>query len=295
MRNFLYNLNYFRKETFTIFKVDLLSNILSIFSIGLIFFILSLMSLGWWVGNDVVKALENEAEINIYFKEDVKEEEISRLLESIERIDGVISSKLIEEEESYDRMTEILGKEANILELFEQNPFDSFLEIKVDMTKTEKVIQTIGLLNEVDYIRDNKEVIDKIEQIVSIITILGILIILAVGISTLVVVSHIIRQGIYSNREQIGTLKLLGAPKGFIGFPFFMEGLFLTLAGGIVSAGLCTIVLNYLYTQTSGGIQFIPLPNKESLILFVWILSMSSSLLLGIIGSSFGLKSAQSA
>ena len=61
---------------------------------------------------------------------------------------------------------------------------------------------------------------ESINDIIKGIKTVGTLIILAVSITTIIIISHMIRQGIYNNREQIKTLGFLGASRMFIGFPF---------------------------------------------------------------------------
>ncbi len=294
MRNFFYNIGYFLKESKTIFRIDLLSNIFSIFSIGLIFFILSMIFSGWWISNQVVDVLQKEAELNVYYDENIGDLEISELIDDIGRIKGVKEVNLVKEEESFNRMEDILGKESSILQLFDDNPFTAFIEMKIDLNEIDNILEKLESIDNMEYVRDNKEVIDKLQNIVVILKVLGVLVMAAVGISTLVVVSHIIRQGIYNNREQINTLKLLGAPEGFIGFPFLLEGLFLTIGGGILASILISLIIFYGFDQTGGTIPFIPLPPKADLVYTMVIIIMGISGILGIIGSLFGLSSAKS-
>ena len=214
------NFSYFIKEGKTIFKVDLLSNVFSIFSIGLIFFILSMIISGWWISNGLIEVLQKEAEINVYHNEAIGNMEINDLVEKITSIGGVKEVNFVEREESYDRMVEILDREAKILELFDENPFQSFIEVKINIGQMDPILEDLNALDDIDYIRDNKNVIDKLQGIIRGLTIIGGLVITATGLSTIVVISHIIRQGIYNNRDQINTLRLLGAPDGFIGLPF---------------------------------------------------------------------------
>lgn len=294
MKNFFYNIGYFIKEAKTIFSVDFLSNVFSIFSIGLIFFILSMIFSGWWITDQVIEVLQKEAEINVYYDENIDKTEISILVEDIGKIPGVREASLVNEEESYSRMVEILGKESRMLELFDDNPFSAFIEVKIHMNEVDSILGNLEVLDNIEHIRDNKQVISRLQNIVGILKVLGVLVITAVGISTLVVVSHIIRQGIYNNREQINTLKLLGAPEGFIGFPFLLEGLFLTLGGGILASALVSLIIYYGYNQIGGTITFIPLPDSGELIWSMIILIMGLSTILGIVGSLFGLSSAKS-
>lgn len=290
----IYNIGYFFKEAKTIFKIDRGSNIFSIFSIGLILFILALIFSGWWVSNEIIYVLQEEAEISIYYDEDLKDTEVSNLMKEIEGIQGIKKVSIVGEEESYNRMATVLGSEANILNLFEDNPFTAFIEVKVDIDQTDHILNSIKKLKNIKYIRDNKTIIDKLKNITNMLTLASILIVVVVGISTVFVISHIIRQGIYNNRDQINTLNLLGAPDGFIGTPFLLEGLFLTLGGGLISWLLISGLLYFGYEKIKSSLLFVPLPSIENFIPNMFILLMSISAVLGVLGSLFGLRISKS-
>lgn len=290
MKNAVYNLGYFIKEAKTLFRIDLFTNIFSILSIGLIFFILALVISGWNISNYVIEILESEAEINVYYEEELGDEEVRSLVDNIESIEGVGNVSIVDEDESYIRMKDILGEEAHILELFDVNPFMAFIEVQISIDESNHILERLEELESIDYIRDNKEVIDRLQDIVVILKLIGILAVVAVGASTLMVVSHIIRQGIYNNRDQINTLRLLGAPQLFIDFPFLLEGLFLTLVGGIIASALLWLTIRYGYSQLNTAIPFIPLPSSEDLTANIVSFTLMISGILGIVGSFVGAK-----
>lgn len=292
MKNIFNNTGYFLKETVTILRLNFLSNIFSILSMGLIFFMLSMVISGVWISSQMVELIGEEAEISVYYDENFDDTKVNSILNEIKAIKGVREASIIDKEKAYERMTEIMGKDASILEFFDHNPFSAFIEVEIELEEMDLVIEELERINDIDYIRDNQSVLNRLRSITNIVRILGILIVTAVGVSTLVITSHIIRQGIYSNKEQINTLKLLGAPESFIVLPFFLEGLFLTLIAGIFAAAMGTLALRYIYIQTAGPLPFIPLPPLESLINGNIIMTLCTSIVLGIIGSSFGLASA---
>ncbi len=293
MKNILYNTGYFVKETKTIIRLNLLSNILSFLSIGLIFFILAMMISGWWVSSHIVLAIQEEAEISIYYSEDIDAAGADRLAEEIGNIEGVHEARLVSKEEAYSRMEKILGKEARVLEYLDDNPFNPFIEAKIQIEDISLILEKLDLIEGIEHVRDNREVLKRILGISQTIKVLGYLIITAVGISTTVIISHIIRMGIYDCREQINTLRLMGAPEAFIGFPFILEGLLLTMGGGALSSALAAYALKYLYTQAAGPIAFIPLPPREALASSLVMLIMFLSASLGTVGVFFGLSSAK--
>lgn len=293
MKQLLYNFGYFLKEVMNIFRLNLLSNVFSLLSTGLIFFVLALVLSGWLGSSQVMETIQGEAEIDIYCLESLSEAQVLHKVEEIKGIEGVKAARVVEDAEAYDRMVKILGKDAKVLEYFDDNPFNAFIEANIDLNKMDSIMTQLDEMKDIEHVRDNREVLDRLSQIANVFRLLGFLVIAAVGISTLVIVSHIIRQGIYNNRDQINTLKLLGAPQVFIALPFLIEGLLLTLVGGLMACGLTTFVIKQVYVQMVGPLPFIPLPPKELLLKSVLIGVMSLSALLGILGSLFGLASSK--
>lgn len=292
MKNIFKNLGYFLKETVTILKLNFLSNIFSVLSMGFIFLMLFMVVSGVWVSSRMIELIEEEAEINVYFDESFDDVKVNYILSEIEAINGVREAAIIDKEKAYNRMVEIMGKDAGILNFFNHNPFSAFIEVKIDLEKMDLIVEQIEKLNDVEHIRDNQSVLSRLRSISNIIRVLGVLIISAVGVSTLVITSHIIRQGIYNNKEQIKTLKLLGAPESFIVLPFLIEGLILTLLAGIFAITIGSFGLKYIYVQTTGPLPFIPLPPLDSLVKGNIIMTLAISIILGVIGSAFGLASA---
>lgn len=294
MKNFLYNTGYFLREVKTIIRLNLLSNVFSLLSTGLIFFILAMVISGWWVSSQVVEAIQGEAEVSVYFKEGLGKADAIMLVEDIKDIKGVREARLVDEAEAYGRMEEILGKEAHVLEYFDENPFSPFIEVKILIDGIDPILKELDMMPGIEHVRDNREVLERLQSIAGVLKVLGYLVVAAVGISTMVIISHIIRMGIYDNREQINTLRLMGAPEAFIGFPFVLEGQLLTLGGGAIASALGVFSLKYIYAQMAGPLPFIPLPPLGTMTSQLVLLVMSLSAALGIAGSFFGLSSAKS-
>ena len=293
LKNIFYNWDYFLKEVKTSIKVNLMANFFSSISIGLIFFILAIVVSGWWISDNVVDAIQKEAEISIYYQENLIDHEVIKLTERINSVPGVRKARIVNEQEAHERMVKILGSEAHVLEVFDDSPFTSFIEVNIDLGKTEVILQEINLIAGIEHIRDNREVLSQLQQIVQVLSLIGYLGIIAVSFSTLIITSHIIRLGIYSSREQINTLRLLGAPEAFIAFPFLLEGLILSLSGGMIAIVMIVGTINFIYSSISSALIFVPLLSAGSLILRLSILILCLSIVFGITGSIIGLFSAK--
>lgn len=291
MKTFFYNIGYFHRETWRIVKSNLLSNLFSILGTGLILFLFGMVATGTMIGNEFIAKLQQEAEISVYYSEAIGEDRALQLVDTIKTVKGVWSARLVSEAEARSLMEEMLGEEAKILELFEENPFAAFIEVRIHLDSMDSVLEEVRKLDGVEYVRDNRSVLTQLQGIINGLKIIGSLIILAVGITTLIILSHMIRQGIYNNREQINTLRLLGAPESFIGFPFVMVGLLLTLLGGALATAMITVLIHKGYQGIGAALAFIPLPSQQGVIMSITFLIFTVSLVLGLLGSLFGLSS----
>lgn len=293
MKNTFYNTGYFLKEVKTMIRINLLYHVLSAISISLIFFILSMVLSGWGVSSHVVEVLQREAEISVYCDENIDNSTALKLVEQIKTVEGVQEARVVDENEAYGRMEEILGKDARVLEFFDENPFSSFIEVKISLVEMDNILEELQFMSGIETVRDNREVLERLNSILDMLKVLGCLVVVAVSISTIVIISHIIRMGIYSNREQINTLRLLGAPEGFIVAPFLIQGLMLTIIGGIVATILASFLIQYIYTKMAGPLPFIPLPSSKELVSNLATIVMLVSLSIGAVGSLLGFLSSR--
>ncbi len=283
-------MRYYLGEVKTILKLNGLSSFLSVISLALIFFITTLTLSGWWLSTSFTEALKNEAEISAYYPEGLNHYAVETLIANIEKMDGVKSVKSISAKESFDQMSEILGQEAKILNQFDDNPFEAYLEIGIELDQLEPILTALEKNDQLEYIRDNRTILEKISRISGLVGLLGIIMSLAVGISTFIITSHIIREGVHAHENQINTLQLLGAPDIFINLPFIIEGVLLTFLAGILASGAYLGFATQIGNFTEGIIPFFPVINAQKILITISLGMVGISLILGLFASLFGLK-----
>lgn len=283
------NINYYMRESALLFKVDAKSNRVSVLSISFILFIAGLFFAVGFAGKNLLKVLQEEADIAVFYSEETEQNIVRRLEEDLKLIEGVLSVESISRESAMKEMEEVLGKDKEVLALFDENPFAPYLRVKVDLVRRETILKELSTWAAIDHIRDNREVVEKIEQIIRILTVLGIFMLSTVVFVSILVISHIIRQGVFLNREQIQTLHLLGAPKSFIRMPFLLEGMLMSFLSGILAVLLLSVAVYLFYTRL-GGFGFFPLPEMKRLLLSGAAFTIILSLFLGIFGSISGVK-----
>lgn len=77
MKNFIANLGYFLKEARRIIFSNMLSNIFTFLGTVLILLMLASVVTGWNIASRLVKMLEQEAEISVFFHEEMDEKRFS--------------------------------------------------------------------------------------------------------------------------------------------------------------------------------------------------------------------------
>lgn len=290
MADFIRNSGYFLSEVRVIFSLNRASSMLSVLSLTLIFFILLLAVTGWRTTAILVQALEEEAEISVYYPQDLSVNAIDALQGAITSVEGVQGVRLVKAEEAYQRMSQVLGPEAEILTNFETNPFEAYYEVSIDLARLSSILKAVEALPNVTYVRDNQTVLDKLSRIAGGITALGIAVVAAVGVSTFIITAHIIREGVHSHRDQINTLKLLGAPDWFVEAPFIWEGVMLTVLSSTFASGTFMFFMTRYGSLLRDTVQFFPAVDTAGIMSSTILGLLIASFLMGLSSSWFGLK-----
>jgi cell division transport system permease protein len=215
------------------------------------------------------------------------------LADKIRQIPGVEAVAFVNAEEARKRMTELMGGESDALAQFGENPFRPFLEARIRLEDMNAVLSAVSALDGVESVRDNRSILEMLIGLERALRAGGLALGIAVGIFTLVLLSHIIRTGVIHNREQIRTLRLLGAPEFHIAFPFFLLGLFLSAGGALLAAGLVSGGISLFWVKITSPLPFLPLPAPQILQGGLFGILGGSGILLGLLGTVSGLLSAR--
>ena len=185
----------------------------------------------------------------VYIEETTSVKTEDTLKNLFKRDPDILEVKYISKDQALKELRHIMGKESAILEGFEENPLPSSFELKLksellhpDLVKEKAAqIKEMAGIEEVQYGEKWLSSLNKITEIMKISTILlGSIILVAIVFVTY----STIKIFFYRRKEEIETLKLLGATRTFIRFPFLLEGLFIGIAGGVISS----LALYSIYT-----------------------------------------------
>jgi cell division transport system permease protein len=222
----------------------------------------------------VLQYLRSKYKIEVFFKQDVSNEEAVGLIHRIKKIKGVRTATIIEKEDAVRIFKDQFGED--ITEILGYNPLP--VSAVINLTRTSRTAITVGpiikairSLERIEEVRYQGNLIGKIEQNYKRIIdrfpyLAGIIIFIAV-----LIIYNTIKLSVYSRRDLIRSLQLIGATRLFIKMPFIIEGMLIGLISSIlVYPSLIGVVkgINYVFAHfTSWDVTLIFNP-----LVWIWIL-----------------------
>ena len=202
-----------------------------------------------------LQSFQDKIDISVYFKIDSAEDEILKIKKSLEALGEVKRVEYI----SRDKALEIFrarhqGEETinQALETLETNPLSASLRIQAYNSKDYAVIDAYlknesfkPLIDKISYSK-NSTVIERLNKIIETVKQSGMFLTALFSFVAVLITFNTIRLAIYSNREEIGIMRLVGASNIFIRGPYAVEGVIYGVIAGVLSFVLFAPVIYYI-------------------------------------------------
>jgi len=199
----------------------------------------------------LISTIREKADISVYFKENVSEEEIFGVKEELEKFSSEVKSiEYISKEKALERFTQRHKENPEIVESLEElgvNPLLASLNIKAfeagQYEKISNFLETGYFKNLIDHQNYGKSklVIERIFSITSGMNKTGILLSIISAVVAILITFSTVRLAIYNQKEEISIQRLVGASNWFIRGPFIIQG-------GIV--GVFSVIIALLITSS---------------------------------------------
>jgi cell division transport system permease protein len=202
-----------------------------------------------------LNALQEKIDISIYFKINTSEDDILQIKKSLETLAEVKGVEYI----SRDRALEIFKERhkddptiSQSLEELKENPLLASLNIKAHNPKEYATIA--DHLEKADFktwfekvtYAQNAIVIERLGRIIDTAEKGGLILIVFLALIAVLITFNTIRLAIYSSREEIGIMRLVGASNSFIRGPYVVEGVIYGLLAGILSVIIALPIIYFV-------------------------------------------------
>lgn len=238
---------------FTTFKRLLKSGFLSFFRNGwLSMATVIVMSLMLFVMGNLIfisafaatalRMFESKIDITVYFTSDAEENQIIAIRKEIENIPHVVEVAYVSKDQAFNDFRERHKENVFIgsaLEEIGENPLEASLNIRADdpahyaSVSDFLVKKNYPIVDKINYF-ENKDVIEKLNSIIGAVRGAGAVIAFVLAFVAILVTFNTIRLAIYTVREEIGIMRLVGATQWFIRGPFLVSGILYGLSAATV-------------------------------------------------------------
>ena len=180
--------------------------------------------------------IQDKVDISAYFKNDAEEKDILALRDSVAKLSEVKSVEYISADKALADFKERHKDNATILQSIEEldkNPLGAALNIKAKQISQygsvakflegKNVTSGDSIIDKVNYFQ-NKKIIDLFSDIIDSVKKLGLIVSLVLVVVSILVTFNTIRLVIYSSRDEIEVMRLVGASNRFASGPFIVEG-----------------------------------------------------------------------
>lgn len=270
-------------------------------------FVIGVLILGSAVLNASLEQLKDKVDVTVFFSIDADPASMDRVTQQVQSLPEVESAVFKSREEVLTEFREEHADDSLILqsldELGADNPLRAELNIKAsDPSQYEGIVNFLesesslsiaggsGVIDKVNF-EDNRDAIERFTQIISSIEELGLYISILAALITVLVVFNTIRLGIYTAREEISVMRLVGASNSYIRGPFIIEGVMYGVMGALFTLAILYPVTAWISQGTGnfyGGIDLFNYYINNLPYLFAVL--VGTGIALGIISSALAVR-----
>ncbi|WP_286952622.1 MULTISPECIES: cell division protein FtsX [Aminobacterium] len=209
-------------------------SILTLITAGAVIYLLGMSALFSLNVRSMVSKVESELVVQVYFKEGGQ---IQKTAEQIKTIPYVTYAKAVSPEEALERLRAKLGTKARAVTLLGENPLPWSVEVKVKRAgDVAPLVRKLTAMPEVDELVYAGKLAEKLSRISLMVSKISVVVLSLALIISALVVYNTIRISLYSRKEEIQVMVLVGATKTYISLPFVLQGMILGSLGALLAA-----------------------------------------------------------
>lgn len=207
--------------------------------------------------------IKDKVDINVYFVVSALEEDILSIKKEVETLPQVSEVEYISREVALERFIDRHENDQLTLQALEElddNPLGASLSIRAKETSQYEgianflqddgnTLSSLGtpIIESINYFQ-NKVAIERLSKIIDSAEKFGFAIMIVLIFASIIIIFNTIRLAIYTARDEISVMQLVGATNSYINGPFVFVGIMYGLIAGIV-----TLVIFYPVTLWLGS------------------------------------------
>jgi len=233
----------------------------------------------------------------VYLDDKLNNESINTTNNSLKEHPEISQVKFVSKKEALKSLKDSLEGQDGILEYLNNNPLPNSFEINIkpeflNIKSIENFINKIDKIKGITDIEYGQKWLERFNGFFYFLKITGMTIGAFLFISSLFIISNTIKLMVYSRRDEIEIMKLVGSTGRFIKIPFYIEGILHGITGSGIALFIVYIIYEIITLNIASGFNFY-FGTSTFLFLNTYQLSIIIlfGLILGLTGTFISLKS----
>ena len=231
-------------------------NTVTIVTIAISILIVSAFALFFVNANEIINSWKKGIKIMVYLKSDSPETNTSELIRKIRLMEGIRNVRFISKNEAFQELKKQMKRQSSLFENLKENPLPDAFEIQLkasfqNQEKVEVLATRIESLPQVDEVEYGQRWLGQFTNFFNLFRFTGYAMGSLFFMAALLIVANTIRLILYSRRDEVEIMRLVGATDSFIKAPFYIQGLIQGAFGGII--GLTVLFISFLLISSRMG------------------------------------------
>jgi cell division transport system permease protein len=195
-----------------------------------------------------MRASETSIRIQVYLKDGATDAQSRETQDRIREMDGVLGVRFISRAQALETLRAQLRQQASLLEGLGENPLPDSLEVDLKSGRVRQAASIAGLIGglpAVDGVEYGQQWMGRFAGLLKLFRFAGMVLGGIFFIASGLIIANTARLVLYSRREEVEIMRLVGATDGFITAPFYIQGLIQGACG--CGVGLAVIYAAYAY------------------------------------------------
>jgi cell division transport system permease protein len=287
---------YFFSRALTNVRQNIFVNVVTVGTITLALLIVSLFLLVFVNLENAAENWSERVQVTVYFDHELAAQEQAALRGRIMAIPGVARIGYVSRDEALKRFTARLRGQETLLEGVRSDILPTSFEISLkranrDTQGVEAFVASLKRISGISEVQYGEEWVRRFNTFLNFMRLVGALLGVFLVIAVVFIVSNTIKLTIYSRRDELEVMALVGATRFFIKAPFLIEGVMQGAAGAIIAVSLLWGLYEGFLHNAGSFLTFNPAASGLAFLPPEYAAGIAvAGILLGLIGSLTSLK-----
>jgi cell division protein FtsX len=191
----------------------------------------------------VVERWMEAAEVSVFLRDDVDEEQRKAIEQAIAARPGTLSVAFVGQDQALARFRADFPELADVTPTLERNPFPASLEVRLRpgpgvAADAEALSAAISGLDGVADVEFDRRWLERVLSLIAGARLAGVIVATVLLLGAAFTVAAVVRLSLHARRDEIDIMQLVGAPMTMLRGPFVVEGLLLGGVGALLALGV---------------------------------------------------------